>query len=316
MTFDFTTTWNQREKWHASGYTDTYRLYHGYEEGVSGLTIDRYGEDIIVNSKVDLGDEILCEIREFLLAHGQWRSIIVKMHQSVKSPRGARIKNLLDSEIPKFGIATENEVKYFVDLSSLHSNGFYIDTRPVRKWLKDNTAGRRVLNLFSHTGSLGLISEIGGAKEVVHVDNGKRAIENTKLSYSLNNLKFDSRSFVRGDIYYHLPKAIKSNQKFSGIILDPPPNIHPPPHRPKHRPKGQDFETLVAMSAKLLDKDSWIICVFHDFHFSHEQHEQMVIDFAKPSCELSPIWRCISDDDFPESDSNRKLRATVFKTPN
>ena len=51
--------WDQRAEYHGGKQTDSYRLYHGYGEGMPGLTIDRFGNDLIINSKIALDSETL-----------------------------------------------------------------------------------------------------------------------------------------------------------------------------------------------------------------------------------------------------------------
>jgi 23S rRNA (cytosine1962-C5)-methyltransferase len=303
--------WEHRAQYHDCKKTDSYRLYHGYGEGIPGLTIDRFGNDLIINSKIALDNETVSEIADFYKLKHPWAHIVLKFHQSLKMSHSERVQTLVGDQNDGYGCATENQIKYLVDLQSVHSNGFYLDARPARTWIQENSREHRVLNLFAHMGALGLAAAKGGAREVVHVDKGKHSLRGTQMSYELNQLKFDQRGFVRGDIYYHLPKAFKHGQKFSGIILDPPPNIAPPPHRPKHQPKGQDFSTLIGMCTALLSNDGWLLCLYHDFSKSHHQQDQEIIEDSNHQLEV--FWSCEGESDFKESEQNRKFRASALR---
>ncbi len=103
----------------------------------------------------------------------------------------------------------------------------------------------------------------------------------------------------------------RCGQKFSGIILDPPPRVPPPPKAAKHRPVGQDFVSLIQLCCQLLEKDAWLLCIYHRYEQSHDQHDKEIIDAS--GGRLAPMWRAAADDDFPETDPNRRTRMTAFR---
>lgn len=304
------TAWLDRDLFHTSTDTNAYRIFHGYSEGWPGLTIDRYHTTAIINHKVAL-PAAPAEIAMGLLQLFPFEHIVLKSHQTLETPDAGAVRNLHGSASPEVLRVMENGVSYFADAVSLHSNGLYLDARPLRSWLKRQAEGRRILNLFAHTGSLGIASLVGGAKEVVHLDKSKEALERIQHSYRFNGLAPDSRGLLRGDIYYHLPRAIKWGQTFDGIILDPPPKVPPPPHAPKHRPNGQDFETLIGLCCKLLAPESWLACICHDFRMTHSRFDEHIIRASQGR--LTPIWQATSESDFPEDDPERRTRMTVFQ---
>jgi len=309
---DIEAAWHRRSLFHMnSDRTNCYRVFHGFTEGLPGFTVDRYGDTAIINHKIPLPVDGR-DIANTLLNLYPFELVVQKSHHSLEA-RGAGQVSILhghsDDGVLK---VVEENTYYFADALSLHSNGLYLDARPLRRWLKLNAKGSRVLNLFAHTGSLGIAARLGGAHEVVHLDKGRDALERVHYNYVFNGLVPDNRGLLCGDIYFHLPRAIKWGQKFSGIILDPPPKVPPPPYAPKHRPDGQDFETLVAMCCKVLKDDSWLAAVCHDFRMTHGQFEEHIIQASEGL--LRPIWRFTSEDDFPESDPERRTRMTVFTT--
>jgi len=180
----------------------------------------------------------------------------------------------------------------------------------VRKWLTNNSEGRRVLNLFSFTGSLGIAALKGGAKAAIHLDKSKDLLPRIQKSYEKNALDIGTRSFIQGDIYKHLPKAIKNGQKFDGIILDPPPKVYKSPYS-DHQPKGQDFSRLVSMCSKLLSPNGWLICLFHSYDATWDESDVEIIASSLNTLQVSE--RFTSESDFPDDNIERKLRVTVFE---
>ena len=302
--------WDARKNFHEDPATDCYRVFHGYVEGFGGLSIDRYGTCAIINKKADLpytDDDLVA----MLTTHFPFETIVLKSHQNVDAARGARVRYLRGEPSGTPLRVKERGDFYFADPDALHSNGLFLDARPARRWLKENAGSRRIFNMFAHTGSLGLAAKLGGATEVVHIDKSREAMAKIRHNYEFNGLKPDDRGLLTGDIYFHLPRAIKWGQKFQGVILDPPPLVPVPPKAPKHRPYGQDFWTLIEMTCNLLDRDAWLLCIYHDFRKSHDVYDQEIIQASGKT--LERVWRGRADDDFVERDDDRWTRMSAFR---
>ena len=123
----------------------------------------------------------------------------------------------------------------------------------------------------------------------------------------LNGLPIDDRALFRGNIYTHLPRAIRNGQRFDAVILDPPPK---PPRIKGHKPHGQDYPRLAQWATELLDDDGWLLCFFSRFDQSRAQYEAEVA--AAGAGKLQLWWRGSSGDDFPEENPEAKLRLTAW----
>lgn len=300
--------WEKREPIRASGDTDSYRLFHGYQEGLNGVSIEKFGDVAIVDFKQDIR-ESLDELADALNVYHDYSLIIAKGHQSL----GLKLRQRLFAvsgkieDTPYF--AEEYGVRYYLEPDAPHNAGLYVDARPVRQWLLNNSQDRRVLNLFSFAGSLGLAACKGGARSVTHLDKSAELLPRIEKSYEANGLTLDNRDFLRGDIYKHLPRAIRNGQRFDGIILDPPPKVYASRHA-ENKPLGQDFHQLAKLCSKLLNPGGWLIAMFHRFDSTWEDEERSVINASQNT--LAVTERFNSGIDFPESDPNRKLRVSIF----
>ncbi|MFT5636830.1 MAG: 23S rRNA (cytosine1962-C5)-methyltransferase [Cognaticolwellia sp.] len=301
--------WNDRKILLESDKFDSWRVFHGYTEGAKGVVIEKFGTMAIVEYKDDIRED-LDLIKDVLLQCFPFTLIIAKGDQSI----GLRLKQrmfVLHGDIsvaPEF--AKEYGIYYSILPDTMHNCGLYLDARPVRKWLANNSKDRRVLNLFSFTGSLGIAALKGGAKAAIHLDKSKDLLSRIQKSYQKNGLDIGTRSFIQGDIYKHLPKAIKNGQMFDGIILDPPPKVYKSPYS-DHQPKGQDFSRLVSLCSKLLNPGGWLICLFHRYDATWEQSDAEIIESS--SMTLKMTERFTSECDFPDNNQDRKLRVTVFE---
>ncbi len=120
------------------------------------------------------------------------------------------------------GEIVENGVKYAVDLTLNQDTSFYADTRNLRKYLLENSAGKRVLNTFAYTGSLGVAALAGKADHVVQTDLSGKFLALAKRSLELNGLDADKMEVVEGNFFPVISAFKKSGRRFDTVILDPP----------------------------------------------------------------------------------------------
>ena len=118
-------------------------------------------------------------------------------------------------------IVEENGLKFIVNLSDYLDTGLFLDHRVTREKVRGEAKGKRVLNLFSYTGSFSVYAASGEAEEVVTVD-----LSNTYLDWARRNMEL-SRStdlskykFIQADVLQYL-NTVPENY-FDIIILDPP----------------------------------------------------------------------------------------------
>lgn len=288
--------------------SDAFRIFHGFEEGIDGVIIEKFGDVAIIHFKRDIS-LLIDEIVSTLLTLHPFELIIAKAHSSLKMKMRQQISVVHGLIEDKSYWAKEFAVRYLVDPSAVHNCGLYLDARPVREWLLANSKDRRILNLFSFTGSLGLAASVGDAKSVAHIDKTAYLVTHIQNSFGENGRPFDKRDFIQGDIYKHLPKAVKAGRKFDGIILDPPPKVFNSGYA-QNKPKGQDFSQLVALCKQLLNSGGWLITMFHRFEKTWDQFEQEIISASDGK--LIPKLRFMSDEDFPEANERNKLRVSIF----
>ena len=287
-----------------------YRLFHGYAEGRPGLLIDRYGSVILVSHKAgenDLLEPVLAGLDQ---AAVQAETVIAKAHRSHNWDARAVSVSAVRGTLPTGPVQVlENGLTLVATPHVAANNGLFLDARPVREWLIENSRDRRVLNLFAYTGSLGVAAAVGGAKRVVHLDKAKHALMLARENHRLNGLPINERDFFAGDVYRHLPRAARAGVQFDGIVLDPPPCV--PGQRRKNNPGAQDFARLTRLTTQVLAPGGWLLCFFHRFDRARAEFESEVMAHAE--CDLSVLWRGTSGSDFPELDPERKLRVTAFE---
>lgn len=272
---------------------DAVRLLHGWGEGVPGIEVDRYGDALWIEHRPDL-DAQVPEVVAALDDHRRFERVLAR-------PRVARAKPVVLRGAPPAArsVVREHGLSFAVDLSRAGNPGLYLDARPVRAWLRAHAAGRRVLNLFAFSGSLGIAAAAAGAR-VTHVDSSDAALAWCRANSELNGVAIDARDLARMNIYQHIRRQQATRQRYGGIILDAPPD-----------PAAPGALALAPRCIRMLEPGGWLLCFYH--HEPERTHDELdAALLAAAERPLQTIWRGTSGPDFPEEDPRRKLRVTAF----
>jgi len=115
----------------------------------------------------------------------------------------------------------ENKLKFIVNLSDYLDTGLFLDHRVTREKVRGEAKDKKILNLFSYTGSFSVYAASGEANEVVTVDLSKTYLDWAEKNMQLNGFIDLSRyKFLQADVLQYLYTV--SENYFDIIILDPP----------------------------------------------------------------------------------------------
>ncbi len=200
-----------------------FRLFNGFVEGYPQLVVDLYAQTLVIHdyTKAPLGHpQVVAEAVDFYKLELPWiKSAIVKIRHS-ETPEGRNGTLLLGKKRNHW--IREHGVRYSVDLLMNRDASFYLDTRLLRQWLIENSAGKHVLNTFAYTSSLGVAAEAGGAAAVLHTDLNQNFLNVAKVSYTLNAFPLNKKRFQSGDFWVHMQRLKRAGDVFDLVILDPP----------------------------------------------------------------------------------------------
>ena len=201
--------------------TDAFRLVHSDADGIPGITVDRLGEVLLMETHIpevptDLFLEILRE------RHGPSTPIFLKERRGADmvAKQGRQVSG--PDRDPVVQVQEEGLV-FELKLTGTPHTGLFLDSRAVRRRVKAAAPGKRVLNLFSYTGGFGMAAQSGGARSTTNIDSKVSALEAAKRNYLLTGLPVDSRTFLKSDALSFLKKSKKNNRPYDLVILDPPP---------------------------------------------------------------------------------------------
>lgn len=121
---------------------------------------------------------------------------------------------------------------FHVNLTDYLDTGLFLDHRPARLMVREQSVGKDVLNLFCYTGSFSVHAAAAGARSVCSVDLSK-----TYLAWAGDNLALngytavnrdeddaqkDRYTLVHADVKAFLARAKRNGFRWDLIICDPP----------------------------------------------------------------------------------------------
>ena len=201
-----------------------YRLVNSEADGLSGLTVDRYGDWLSVqftSLAIARRQELLIEL---LAELAQPAGIILRTEKGLRDAEGLEIADgLLWGESPPRPLTVvEHGLQWEVDLTEGQKTGGYLDQRDNRRALARYVQGHRVLDVFCYTGGFGLGALVwGGASEVVAVDSSESALQLAQRNAELNGVA-DRWRGERSDGFKALENLRDAGERFDTVVLDPP----------------------------------------------------------------------------------------------
>jgi 23S rRNA (cytosine1962-C5)-methyltransferase len=144
-------------------------------------------------------------------------NIFFKMRQR-KEGRGGQYQKTADTK-NEF-VVHENGLKFIVNLSDYLDTGLFLDHRITREMMKELSERKRVLNLFSYTGSFSVYAAAGNASQIVSVDLSKTYLSWAEKNMELNFPGFKNHHTVHADVKQYL--KVVSENSFDLIVMDPP----------------------------------------------------------------------------------------------
>ncbi|MFA6091489.1 MAG: class I SAM-dependent methyltransferase [Elusimicrobiota bacterium] len=221
--------------------TDAYRLFHGTAEGRPGLTVDRYGGLLLVQSfHSPLPQPELAALEAFYAGVFPGLSVVY----NDRSRPNSRILNELSPESVAAAVeprqARELGVRYRIQGRHAGQDPWlFLDLRAARRRVMQEAAGKSLLNVFAYTCGVGIAAAKAGASSVMNVDFSRTWLDVGEENARLNELS-SPVSFVHCDAFAALrqlsglgqPRFVRrkrlpdfpelGKRQFDRVFLDPP----------------------------------------------------------------------------------------------
>lgn len=210
--------------WAKSNGLTCYRVYNK-DIGDLPLTIDIYDKYLHIVQYEQKGVAVLTDKEVQVLADTAGKSLyfpenrIILKYRS-KLNEGEQYRKYSAENVTS--VVQESSLNFKVNLSDYIDTGLFLDHRDTRAMVRENAVGRKVLNLFSYTGSFSVYAAAGGAVSTTTVDLSNVYLGWAKENMELNHFKSSAHTYINSDVFKFLDDAISRKEKWDLIILDPP----------------------------------------------------------------------------------------------
>mgnify|MGYP001383622047 FL=1 len=202
------------------GHSNACRMIFGDADLLPGLTVDRFGE-VLVLQIATLGMEQFKEcITECLkeLLHPQ--CIYERSDLPARKKEGLEMRTgVLFGKEPGLVEIRENGLRILIDVVHGQKTGYFLDQRENRAAIAPFAQGD-VLDCFCHTGGFALHAAKYGASSVEAVDVSASALQMVQMNAELN--QFNMIKPIEANVFDLLKNYEQANKKFDLVILDPP----------------------------------------------------------------------------------------------
>ena len=199
-----------------------YRLAHAEGDGLPGLTIDRFGDTLVVQVTTAGMEALLTPLKmalENILAPA---SIILRNDAPARALEGLEL--YVRAEKGQMGriAVEENGARYFADLGQGQKTGWYYDQRDNRAFMAGLAKGKSLLDAYSYSGGFGILAAKAGASETVCLDSSAPALALAEDSAAANQVSIRA---VKADVFEELERLAAQKETFDIVVADPPPFV-------------------------------------------------------------------------------------------
>ena len=293
--------------------TNCFRLFNSTGDGIEGLTIDVYGEYVLVQFfshslfarehtlvplLTDLVYSLPVRVRGMLLKN----RVKLRGNHDFTDIRKSR---LMKGEFPPGDYRViQNGVLASVDLVEGQSTGIFLDMREIRQQIASlYPPGGRMLNLFCYTSIFSLHALKNGISRCINVDLSKAVLRKSMHNYTINDVPYDRRDFIHGDALQWMKRLEKRGERFSFLVFDPPTFSR---NRKKTFSVKKDYALAMEIAQKLCPRGTVLSSVN-----SHSVTEKEYLSYHPRNWE--PLFFGNESCDFPHG-GGPYLKAGLWRT--
>ncbi|MBD0706386.1 MULTISPECIES: class I SAM-dependent rRNA methyltransferase [Pseudomonas] len=311
--------------------TDCYRLFHGSQEGAPGLTVDRYGPQLLVQSfHQSLERDALLQLHGIVNECLGLDTLLVYNDRARGNSRVDRQDTVYQADETALQDLVGHEWGLNYRVRGRHAGQdplLFLDLRNARGWVKEHSRHKSVLNLFAYTCGVGLSAAAGGAREVCNLDfaEGNLAVgrENGLLNPDLPPM-----DFVQSDYFpairqlAGLPISQRRGQKLPGyvrleqrqydlVLLDPPAWAK--------SAFGtvdllRDYQSLLKPALLTTAENGVLICCNNLAKVSMDDWREQVLRCAEKAGRPVREWKILTPgSDFPSLDQQPPLKTLILQ---
>jgi 23S rRNA (cytosine1962-C5)-methyltransferase len=230
--------------------TPFYRLIHAESDGFPGTVVDRFGDALVVQPNaawIDMRLDVFAEV----LAEATGAANVLKN----ASGRARGLEGLDDVSAVLRGVSpgkvpvAMNGATYIADLEGGQKTGLFYDQRENHAFVARLSAGREVLDVFSHVGGFALAALAAGATSALAVDGSEAALALAEEGARASGTA-DRFATMRADAFDALTALGTEGRRFGVVVCDPPAFA---PSKPALEAGLRAYEKVARLAAPLVE---------------------------------------------------------------
>ncbi len=279
------------------------RLINAESDGLPGIVVEKYNQYLVVQlfSSAIVGlrdalyDALVAELSPAAIyEQRRYRSL------GGEAPRQTAAELVRGNPAPVEFEVQEDDLKFWVDVTSPLSTGLFADLREGRRAVRKYAKGRRVLNLFSYTGAISVYAQAGGATEVCAVDVAPKAHARARRNFTASGFDGEKPELIVGDALKVLSKFAERKRMFDMVVIDPPAFASATARGGKPWSAIRDYSDLVTACLRVTVPGGLLVAASSTHKVTASEYELALADGAYGAqTQLQIIERCGLPPDFP-----------------
>jgi len=194
------------------------RLVNAENDDLPGIRVDDYAGHAVLSLDSPSLDAVVPIVARAVDA----RSLVVAYRRDPRDAGPTPAARIAGGADPGEVEVTELGLRFAVRPALGKDAGLFTDMRELRRWLAPWWTGRRVLNLFAHTGAFSVAAVAHGAARVDSVDLSAPHLSRARRNFDLNGLKTEDHGFWGEDCFKALDRLRRTGQAYDVVVVDPP----------------------------------------------------------------------------------------------
>jgi 23S rRNA (cytosine1962-C5)-methyltransferase len=285
--------------------TTARRLWHGRGGTIpelSGLTLDWYPPLLHLICYHPISDRLAAQLAEWLgdKLDPAPAGLILQCRDLPESPQ-----HLAWGKYPEKPLATESGLRFLLRFDRGQNIGFFPDMATGRSLVRNQSADKKVLNLFAYTCSLSVAALAGKAESVTNLDMSRNALAWGRENHQLNDLDDRRVTYLAHDLFKSFGKLGRLGP-FDLLIADPP-DTQGNSFKPE-----RDWPKLLKRLPELLAPGGEFIGCISPSRLGRSFLEQLMAVHAP---ELLLLAGHTAGADFPEKYADKGLHLLHYRRP-
>jgi 23S rRNA (cytosine1962-C5)-methyltransferase len=251
------------------------RIVWSESDGLPGVIVDRYGDNLVLQTLtlgMDLRKSLIVEALPTALG-AKIDSIIERNDAAVRRAEGMEMQvGVLFGTAPAETEIDLAGLRVTIDLMHAQKTGFYLDQLAHYETVAEYAKGRRVLDCFTSQGAFALACAKAGAAHVTAVEASAESVANARRNAERNGLQVE---WVEQDVFTFLRATEQKGAEFDLIILDPPSFTKT---KGGLRDALRGYRELHVRAFKLLSRDGLLATFSCSHHVTETIFDQTIAD--------------------------------------